>query len=97
MKQETLDRWQSIIDKQSNSGLSITDYCKRRNLSQTCFYKYKSALKNQLPKSEPVFIKAQPAMNHQAQAIRIEFNNTSINLPQSTQPDWLASFIKALA
>lgn len=98
MKKETLTKWQPLIEQQPHSGLSVTDYCKHHNLSQTCFYKYKSALnQKQQPKTEPAFIKAQPVVSEQHQAITIHCHDTRVTLPLTIEPSWLARFIKALA
>jgi len=66
MKKNTLIKWQAIIQQQSDSGLSVSKFCKTNRLGITCFYKYKKELHKSAssgsayPVANNSFVKIQP-------------------------------------
>ncbi len=104
MKQDTLVKWQAIIQQQSDSGLPVSRFCKTNNLSITCFYKYK----NELNKSanpgvaelvaNNYFVKIQPPkISNSGNTIKIQYQQSTLSLPTTLEPDWIANLLKALA
>ncbi len=104
MRKDTLVKWQEIIEQQLDSGLPVTKFCKTNNLSITCFYKYKKELNKSanLGSSEPVannpFIKIQPPkVSNSTDSIKIQYQQSTLSLPITLEPDWIANLLKALA
>lgn len=42
--QEKISQWNQILLECKNSGITIVDFCKQKNLSPSCFYKWKRRL-----------------------------------------------------
>ena len=53
------EQWQTIIEGQQTSGLTILDYCQQQQLSTSSFY----ALKKKLSLSSGNFVRAKIAQN----------------------------------
>lgn len=104
MKRRTLDDWRQLIELQQQSNLTIVDFCKQNKLTLSSFYKFRQRLFGK--RSEPTFIKADVAATRFSRAkisshsendgLKLTQGNTQILLPLSTEPEWLASLLKAL-
>lgn len=86
--------WQVLVDEQVNCGLTAAAFCRSKNLNA----KYFSLRKSQLTKPEslplvPVRLSAPVVPD----LIRIEFQSTSIALPVSLPPNWVADLVKQLS
>ncbi len=104
MRKDTLVKWQAIIQQQSDSGLSVSKFCKSNRLSITCFYKYKKELSKSANSgsAEPVannsFVKIQqPKFSNTNESIKIQYQQSTLILPTTLEPDWIANLLKALA
>lgn len=98
MKKRTQQAWQDLIKRQSQSGLSISDFCKQQKVSTSCFYKHKAILKIEPAPQANAFIKAeQPRQSSvKIEPIKVQYDKTQIHLPITIQAIWFAEFIKAL-
>lgn len=99
MRTETLEKWQALIQQQTMSVLPITRFCKEKQISPTCFYKYKSLLKSNSQASiKKSFIKVQPPKtSNTIDAIKIQYQEITLSLPSNLKPVWIADLLKALA
>jgi len=98
MRKKTLKKWKAIIQQQSDSGLPVSKFCKTNNLSATCFYKYKKELnKVDNPGAQSSFVKIrQPMAANSVDMIKIQYQQSTLSLPTTIEPDWLANLLKAL-
>ncbi len=104
MRKKTLIKWQAIIQQQSASGLPVSRFCKSNRLSITCLYKYKKELnKSANPGvAEPVanksFVKIQPPkISNSGDTIKNQYQQSTLSMPTTLKPDWIANLLKALA
>ena len=100
MTRRTKDDWRKLIEQQSQSDLSVADFCKQHQLGQTYFYKRKSDLRKRSAKTHPSkFIRAQPSKSNTIHrtSIKLQYQQTELSLPLSLSPTWLAELVKALA
>lgn len=112
MKHRSKEAWLELIKLQSQSQLSVLEFCRQQNISSSCFYKHKSDNKERLSgraafktqetqtsSSKNTFVKAecsQHVLSTDASIIQVQYGDSQITLPVSTQPIWLADFVKAL-
>lgn len=100
MKRRTKNDWRELIKQQAASGLSVAEFCKQQTLGQTYFYKRKSDL-NKPPKAHQKsgFIKVSNPLSNisTSPAIKVQYQQSQISLPESVSSLWLAEFIKALS
>ena len=86
--------WQVLITKQAASGLSAAAFCRSHGLNA----KYFSLRKTQLSKqAAPVFVPVQLSSPGSPEAIRVDWQDTSVALPVSLSPSWVADFVKQLS
>ncbi len=104
MRKITLIKWQAIIQQQSDSDLPVSSFCKTNCLSTTCFYKYKNEFNKYANPgvAEPVvnisFVKIQqPKFSNTNESIKIQYQQSTLILPTTLEPDWIANLLKALA
>ncbi len=83
MKKRTQQAWQDLIKRQSQSGLSISDFCKQQKVSTSCFYKHKAILKVEAVPQANAFIKAERPRQSSViiEPIKIQHGKTQIHLP----------------
>lgn len=59
-KRRTQSQWQSLVDQQKQSGLSVPKFCSEQSISAASFYKWRQRLETVGPekvvKPEPSFI-----------------------------------------
>jgi len=100
MTLKTNSDWQSFIQQQKQSPLSISEFCQQHKISVSCFYKHKAQLKEVNGKASS-FIKMKPPIASSQQPtneiIKIQYGKTRLHLPMNIQPIWLAEFVMALA
>ena len=99
MKTETLEKWQALIQQQTISDLPIIQFCKLKQISPTCFYKYKNHLKTNTQASiTKPFIKVKPPeTSNRIDVIKIQYQQTTLSLPSNLEAVWVADLLKALA
>jgi len=97
MKQRiTKQQWLERLAEQEQSGLTVAESCRSKNISAKNFYNHarKARLSTQKP---PAFVRDQVASNMPApSAIPLLHGKTQLNLSASVSPQWLASLLLAL-
>ncbi|MDQ7049364.1 MAG: hypothetical protein Q9M92_07375 [Enterobacterales bacterium] len=98
MKYRTKTHWLALIEKQSQSGLSVSEFCRQEGLGRTYFQKKLNDFRSGKETASRVFIKAQPIKPRNSDLmIQIQYHHTQIALPTALSPRWLADFVRALA
>ena len=90
------EQWQTIIEDQQASGLTIIDYCQQQKLATSSFY----AFRNKLGLSSDNFVHAK--ITHKVEfvekraAITITLGNANVSLPASTPVTYLSQLLREL-
>ncbi|MCG7941159.1 MAG: IS66 family insertion sequence element accessory protein TnpB [Candidatus Thiodiazotropha lotti] len=94
MARRSSQDWQVLVTEQAMSGLSAAAFCRSKNLNA----KYFSLRKTQLSKqTSAAFIPIQLSAPTSPDTIRIDWQDTSVVLPVSLSPGWVADFVKQLS
>lgn len=99
MKQKSKEEWQALIKLQRDGRLSIKGFCRQHSISTSCFYKHKKIINTSSKNGTSQFIKVKPPVISKSsiESIKVQFQQTTINLPMNIESVWLATFVKALA
>lgn len=99
MRIETQKKWRTLIKQHADSNLSIGQFCKDKRISQACFFKYrKNLLTTVNTDTRTAFVKLQPAkVSDSCDTIKIQYHNSTLSLPATIAPDWIANLLKTLA
>lgn len=94
MTRRSSQDWQTLITEQTASGLSAAAFCRTHGLNA----KYFSLRKTQLTKqAAPAFIPVQLSAPTLSEIIRVDWQDTSVVLPVSLSPSWVADFVIQLS
>ena len=93
------EQWQTIIDDQQTSGLTIIDYCQQQQLSTSSFY----AIKKKLGLRSGHFVRAKitqrveilEALEAQG-SITLTMGKANVSLPSTTSATYLSQLLRAL-
>jgi hypothetical protein len=97
MERRSSQEWQTIIEQQEASGLSVADFCQQHQFDCKYFHARKRALlKRQQRKSATSFIKVSKPISNAAM-MSLQFGGSTLMLPANTEPNWLAQLFKALS
>ena len=99
MRKNTLIKWQTLIKQQLESELPVSKFCKLHKLSITCFYNHKKiSMASNSFDNKSSFVKVQrPVPADATESIQLKYHQVMMRLPTSTESDWLANLLKALA
>lgn len=98
MRVDTQGKWRALIQQQFEGDITIAQFCKEKQISPTCFYKYKHLLKESKTSNKSTFVKVQPQKVDTSNGmIKIQYHDTRLNLPITIAPEWIANLLKALA
>ena len=90
------EQWQSIIEDQQSSGLTIIDYCQQQQLSTASFY----AVRNKISLSSGNFVRAkitqQVELIEEKIFITVTVGKANISLPASTSVTYLSLLLREL-
>ena len=90
------EQWQTLIDDQQTSGLTIIDYCQQQQLSTSSFY----AIKKKLGMTSGNFVRAkitqQVELIEEKALITLSIGKVNISLPSTTSPTYLSQLLRAL-
>ena len=90
------EQWQTLIDDQQTSGLTIIDYCQQQQLSTSSFY----AIKKKLGMTSGNFARAkitqQVELIEEKALITLNIGKVNISLPSTTSPTYLSQLLRAL-
>ena len=97
MERRSSQEWQTIIEQQEASGLSVADFCQQHQFDCKYFHARKrSLLKRQQRKLTTSFVKvSKPVPN--GVMMSLQCGEATLSLPANTEPDWLAQLFKALS
>ena len=109
--QRTKQQWRDLIQAQSDSHLSIKQFCFEQNIKPSSFYKYKSTLKPNVSstftldsKKSPTerspfsqVISTQPANKSTPHEIKLNVGVVELTLDSNTDTSWLANLIGRLS
>lgn len=97
MARRSSHQWQSLIEQQEVSGLSVADFCKQQELDNKYFHARKrSLLKRRQGQQVPSFVKVDKAPRGNT-AMELQLGDARLSLPLNCEPLWLAELLKALS
>ena len=83
--EERYAHWREVIETQKNSGLSIADYCRTRDIRTNVFYAWRRRIqKRQMDKQG--FIELRSSVSGPDTGIRIGFGNLCIEVQRNFDP-----------
>jgi len=89
-------QWQTIIETQQSSGLTILDYCHQHQLSTSSFY----AVRKKLGSQTNNFVQAKITQEIELiapQPIELSFHQAKVILPPTMSASYLGQVLRALA
>ena len=99
MQVSTQQKWSAIIQQQTQSTLTIKQFCLQQKISQSTFYQRKSQLAS-LVNDEHTFIKASVTktveVTTQVKPIRLTIGKAELVFSSQTSSTYLASLINEL-
>lgn len=103
MNQKSFEIWNQRIAERKASGLNVTDWCEKNNLSKHAYYywlKRIEATKESTDTPMPVFVEIKPAYTTSNQtiksALQITLNDINIAISNSDNAKLAAEFIYQL-
>lgn len=91
------EQWQTIIDDQQISGLTIIDYCQQQQLSTSSFY----AIKKKLGLTSSNFVRAkisqQVELIEQQTSITLTVGKANVSFPATISATYLSQLLRELA
>ncbi len=90
-------QWQTLIQDQQTSGLTIADYCQQHNLARSSFYAFKKKLG--LTSSRFVCAKViqQIELLEEQPPITLSTAKVNVTLPATTPATYLAQILRELS
>ena len=93
--------WQDIIERQKQSGLTGVAFCLQEGIYAKTFYRQRKLLRRKgLVVETRQFIQVQPkpvpAMPIQP-AMALQYRDSRLQMPEGTEPLWLAQLMKFLS
>lgn len=91
-------RWREVLSRQTSSGLSVREFCKRERLTESQFYAWRRTIGERDGESSPSFVPVVVSDQPTSDAsIVIELvGGHVLKLPASTPAAWLAELVLAL-
>jgi len=90
------EQWQTIIEDQQSSGLTIIDYCQQQQLSTSSFY----AVRKKISLSSSNFVRAkitqQVELIEEQTFITVTVGKVNVSLPASTSGTYLSLLLREL-
>lgn len=99
MARRTREQWLGLFQAQIESGLSATQFCRRRGINPNYFFQRKGELGGRTLASNGKaagFVELKPPLPV-AGALEIQFGEVSLSLPASASPGWVATLMRELA
>jgi len=100
-KRRSRTQWQSLIEDQAQSGLSITEFCKQQGLVTKYFYRKRRQLRDgkALVQTGESFVRVspEPSFTMPPEAVLLlHHRDCRLQLPTTTDPAWLAQLLQSL-
>jgi hypothetical protein len=93
--------WQDIIERQEQSGLTGVAFCLQEGIYAKTFYRQRKMLRRKGLVAKPSqFIQVQPKPVPTIPiqpGIVLQYQDSRLQMPSSTEPLWLAQLMKALS
>jgi putative transposase len=101
MNKPNKQQWLAFIDEQKQSDLSITEFCRNKNISADNFYYHRGQLLKKMKFDSSPFIKASVTKNASSikppSCLILNVGRSQLQLPETISPQWLAALIASLA
>lgn len=97
--QRSRQQWLSIFKQQQHSGMTAAEFCSEHAINLQTFYARRSDIRLQTQRSRFVKVEREvTTVEHtSSENLMLNMGGTQLTLPSSTDVNWLASLIKALA
>ena len=97
MARRSSQEWQTIIEQQESSSLSVMDFCSQQQINRKYFYARRHALRQKKQcKQTASFVKVSKTPVGSA-TMHLQVNDARLTLPLNCEPLWLAELLKALS
>ena len=101
MNKPTKQQWLDFIDEQKQSDLSITAFCRNKNISADNFYYHRGQLLKKMKIDSSPFIKASvtkdTSSTNQPSCLTLNVGRSQLQLPATISSQWLAALMVSLA
>jgi hypothetical protein len=96
MARRSSQEWQTIIEQQEASGLSVIAFCEQQQVDRKYFYARRHALRKQKQgKQTTSFVKVSKTPMDSATML-LHVSDARLTLPLSCDPLWLGQLLKAI-
>jgi len=98
----TKKQWLELLEQQQQSGLSVAEFCRTRDLNpKNLYYQIKRQRSETTEPAAPAFVRAEldsARIDHQEQqGIKLQRGRCQLRLPANTSPRWVAELMMALS
>ena len=93
---KTKSQWLALFKEQRQSGLSVAQFCKKKQLSEAYFYLKRKKLQSQ-DKQVSTFVAARPESISPTPAMTLQFGQCQLQLDTGTNSQWVADLMKSLS
>ncbi len=104
MNQKSLELWKQRIADRKGSGLSVTDWCEKNNLTKHAYYYWWKRVEADVQKSDasiPRFVEIESAYIAPKKTMKLElqvtWNDINLTISDSDTAKLAAEFIKQLS
>ena len=100
-KYRSRTEWQALIDRQSQSGLGVSEFCKQHGLAAKYFYRKRSQLRDgkALVPANKTFVRVSTESPLEPTAennLVLQYRECQVHLPLATDPAWLSRLLRSL-
>ena len=99
-KYRSKEDWKILIQAQSESRLTVAEFCHQQQINKNYFSQRKTDLMGHADKPEPMssFVKIQmPTQAAQSDPIQIHYKQTHLKIPSNVSSVWLADLLRQLS
>ena len=100
MNKPNKQQWLDFVEEQKQSDLSITQFCRHKNISADNFYYHRGQLLNKKKADSSPFVHAQVKKStssfKQQPSLTLIVGCSQLHLPATVSPQWLAALMAAL-
>lgn len=97
MQPNVKDKWVKLITAQQESDLTVAQFCCDNKINSKSFYNWRRKITTPLETLSFVKVQSTSAPAPLSKnVIQLHFSNTSLSLPGSVSPTWLATLLKEL-
>lgn len=93
---KTKSQWLALFEEQNQSGLSVAQFCKKKQLSEAYFYLKRKKLQSQ-DNQVNTFVAVRPESVTPEPAMTLQFGQCQLQLDSSTNSQWVADLMKSLS